>query len=137
MRRLARLANPRVEKWANELAGLVLDCEVYGISALDCIDTWLRERFRYRGEIEEVLRTPDFMLQSLESRGYFDGDCDDISTLAAALLIRLGYPARFVAIRYDGPDFKHVFVQVGSYVIDPTVAKGTPYIEQERMEVFA
>lgn len=102
------------------------------------LDYWLRESFWYRGENEEVVRTPEFMVLQWERDGFVEGDCDDIATLYAAYLKALGFRCRFVAIRYDGtPDFKHVFVEVlnmGQWVaVDPTVEAGTPYRETERM----
>lgn len=111
----------------------------YGSAAdLWSLDQWIRAHFRYRGEIEEVLRTPEFMLDTLEREGYFDGDCDDVSTLYAALALSSGFRCRFVAIRYDAsPEFKHVFLEVWAgdrwVAVDPTVAEGTPYVETERM----
>lgn len=102
------------------------------------INAFIRSHFRYRGEIEEVVRTPQMMIETLAGSGFFDGDCDDVSTLAAAILRVYGYPAQFVAIRYDStdPEFKHVFVEtVGDRVIDPTVPEETIYKEIERMVV--
>lgn len=39
------------------------------------------------------------------------GDCDDKSTLLAAMLESVGYPCRFVMAGYDGGDFSHVYLQ--------------------------
>lgn len=39
------------------------------------------------------------------------GDCDDKSTLLAALLESVGHPARFLAIGFNGGPFSHVLVQ--------------------------
>jgi len=92
----------------------------------------------YRAEQQEVIRTPQFMIHTLEERGYFDGDCDDVSTLVASILMTLGYPVRFVAIRANGgPEFTHVYVEAwggfGWQVLDATVAPGTTYEVTERM----
>jgi transglutaminase-like putative cysteine protease len=133
MRNLANRAasNPDVQSFALPF----LDAE--SAVMLRRLDNWIRAHFVYRGEIEEVLRTPEFMLDTLERLGYFDGDCDDISTLYAALAKALHFQCRFVAIRYDAsPEFKHVFLEVwlGRWVaVDPTVPEGTPYTETERM----
>lgn len=135
MRLLAREPSARVSRYVYEIA---VECELSGAQSLDCIDRWLRARFRYRGEIEEVLRTPDFMLRTMEEKGYFDGDCDDISTLAAAILWQLAFDPKFVAIRYshNTTEFQHVFVQLpNGFIIDPTVEPGTPYNILERMEL--
>jgi hypothetical protein len=104
-------------------------------------DSWVRNHFQYRGEVEEVVRTPQRMFDDLERLGYFEGDCDDISTLNAAVLFTMGFPVRFVAIRYDGsPEFLHVFVEFlyrGQWQrMDPTVPPGTIHQEDERMEIY-
>lgn len=104
------------------------------------LDDWMRAHFVYRGEFEEVIRTPEFMLDTVNTKGYMDGDCDDISTLYASILAALKIPSRFVAIRYDpSPEFRHVYVEVWTGVrwipVDPTVERGTPYNEIERMVV--
>jgi hypothetical protein len=117
------------------LRGIVSGCPG---DLLLCLDFWIRQYFVYRGESEEIVRTPELMLSELERNGFFDGDCDDVSTLYAAFLLASGWRCRFVAIRYDEtPDFKHVFVEVqtaqGWHAVDPTVPVGTPYHETERM----
>ncbi len=76
------------------------------------------------------------MLDQFEREGFFEGDCDDVTTLIAALLICYGYPASLVAIRFDSPEFEHVFVEtVGGSVIDPTVEPWVRHVELERMVV--
>lgn len=98
---------------------------------LDQIDEAIRPYYVYRDEREEVLRTPLFMVNDLETIGKFEGDCDDISILTAAVCTLFGYRARFVAIRYDpSVDYiQHVFVQAmdsyGWRVLDLTVPIGT------------
>ena len=102
-----------------------------GLVDLGAVDEFLRAHYFYRDEIEEVLRTPEFMLNDLTRIGYLEGDCDDISTLAAALFKALGYPVRFAAIRFDAtnPNFEHVFTQVYDmaewHTFDGTVQPGT------------
>lgn len=80
---------------------------------LENVDRFIRQNYRYRDEREEIIRTPQFMLNDLDRIGYLEGDCDDVSTLFAAFIKSLGYPARFVAIRYNphNPNFEHVFSQ--------------------------
>lgn len=53
----------------------------------------------------ELVATPD---RTLETRA---GDCDDKSTLLAALLESIGHPARFKAIGLNGGPFSHVYVE--------------------------
>jgi transglutaminase-like putative cysteine protease len=123
---MARLAseaakNPEFRKFA------------LGFDALTEVDAWVRARFRYRDESEEILRTPEFMLNdALRRLGYLEGDCDDIATFYAAVFKVLGFPARLVAIRYtaNNPNFEHVFAQAYDMAawrtFDATVDAGTP-----------
>jgi len=96
------------------------------------IDRFLRGRFVYRDERDEVLRDVPFMLNDLDTYGYMMGDCDDMSIMCGSLLCNIGIPARFTAIKSANPeDFDHVYTEakVGSdwVPIDPTVPYGTRY----------
>lgn len=55
------------------------------------------------------------------------GDCDDQSTLLAALFESVGYPTRFVLAGYASEDFEHVYLDVlsrGEWVsCDPTMSE--------------
>jgi transglutaminase-like putative cysteine protease len=90
----------------------------------------LRPLFVYREEYEEVVRTPEFMLNDLVTLGRIEGDCDDISTLLAAIAVMVGYRVRFVAIRYTPTvaHFEHVFVEMDNgdkwYAVDLTIQSG-------------
>lgn len=53
----------------------------------------------------ETVATPE---KTLELRA---GDCDDKSTLLAALLTAIGHPARFAALGFNGGPFSHVLVE--------------------------
>lgn len=53
----------------------------------------------------ELVQTPDVTL-NLRA-----GDCDDQSTLLAALLVATGHPSRFVAVGMDGGPLSHVLVE--------------------------
>lgn len=81
--------------------------------ALDKLDNDVRRVFHYRGEIQELIRTPEFMMEDWKERGYLEGDCDDVSTFFASVLIALGFNCRFVAIRTaaDNVSFAHVFCE--------------------------
>lgn len=109
------------------------------LGSLPAVDEFIRANYRYRDEREEIVRTPDFMLNDLVRIGYMEGDCDDVSTLYAAFIAALGYPARLVAIRYnpDNPNFEHVFAQAyagGQWrTFDGTVAPGTVMRAWEEM----
>lgn len=103
--------------------------------SLTGLDDWLRGHFIYQPESFEIIRTPEFMLAEVQTEGWFSGDCDDVSTLSAAILLAYGFPAKFVAIRYhDNYEFEHVFVESGAFVLDATVPYGTEYEYKERME---
>jgi transglutaminase-like putative cysteine protease len=103
------------------------------------VDRFIRSHYRYRDEVEEIVRTPQFMLNDLDRIGWIEGDCDDVSTLYAAFVSCLGLPARFVAIRYNAnnPNFEHVFTQAydgGKWItLDATVPGGTPMDAIEEM----
>lgn len=70
----------------------------------------------------EVLATP---ARVLEERS---GDCDESSTLLAALCRAVGIPVRFVAVTFDerDPEWRHVYCEIEVrpgvwYAADPTV----------------
>ena len=68
---------------------------------------WVRDEIRYiRDPVGiELVQTP---IKTLEIGC---GDCDDKSTLLAALLMSIGHPCRFIAIGTVPRKFSHVFVQ--------------------------
>lgn len=72
---------------------------------------YVRDNIRYVHDIAgiETLQTPPATIE-LEA-----GDCDDKSTLLAALLASIGYRSRFVAVGYrQAGDYQHVYVE-GDY----------------------
>lgn len=72
------------------------------------LHSWVQSRVQYVRDIVgvETLQTPSMTLQ------YMQGDCDDQSTLLAALLESIGHPARFVAIATrPGGLFAHVYAE--------------------------
>ena len=95
-------------------------------------DTGLRSVFRYRPEQEEVVRDPEWMVSDIRSKGYCEGDCDDIATLCCALLCSLGIESRLTAIQtVSNEEYDHVFseayTETGWTPIDITVEPGTSY----------
>ena len=69
---------------------------------------FVRDAVRYLQDTNniEVLQNPKITL----SEQY--GDCDDKSTLLAALLESVGHPCRFIAVGYTYPgQFEHVYVE--------------------------
>ena len=132
------VSDPAFVERFNQTVGRSLPYTI-GDSAFDRLDYFIRGHFRYRGENEEVIRTPQYMIQQLQESGKFEGDCDDVSTMLATIAKVMQWPVRLVAIRYKGDAFEHVFVEVYDgqrwNVFDPTVQRGTDYKELERMTV--
>lgn len=105
--------------------------------AFDCgdvggVDGWLRSHFVYRPEENEVLRSPEFMLNDFDNLGYCEGDCDDVATLCSSMLKALDIPTRLTAIQTaQDEEYAHVFseARIGTnwLPIDPTVVADTTY----------
>jgi hypothetical protein len=74
---------------------------------------WLRAHYRYQNDPVnvELVRDPRYALRQIQLSGTFAGDCDDASTLLAALLETAGYSTRFVLQGEAGQDFQHVLVE--------------------------
>lgn len=133
MANLARLPNSKVSNYAANLLGG--DSPSDSVGFCDRLDTWLRSTFRYRSEEKEIVRTPGFMLNDLDTLGYSEGDCDDVATLACGLAYAVGISSRLASIAsvYGNPgrELDHVFAEIqtpnGWCIIDPTVDKGTIY----------
>lgn len=69
---------------------------------------YVRDHIRYTRDVSgvETLQTPPVTME-MEA-----GDCDDKSTLLAALLESIGHPTSFVATGYREPQvFSHVYVE--------------------------
>jgi len=71
------------------------------------LHAWVRDNIRYVQDPEglELVATPIKTVQ------YGQGDCDDKSTLLAALLTSLNHPSRFAAVGLDGNPISHVLVE--------------------------
>lgn len=101
---------------------------------------YVRDRIRYTRDVSgvETLQTPPVTME-LEA-----GDCDDKSTLLAALLESIGHPTRFVATGYRMlGSFSHVYIEtlLGTkwVPLDATVDKPfgwEPRTPVSRMVVF-
>ena len=75
---------------------------------LAAIQRWVQLHIRYtRDPVNaETLKIPSALLTSPQ------GDCDDQATLVAALVMTIGFPARFVAIGMNDPGvFDHVYTE--------------------------
>lgn len=78
---------------------------------------WVQTHVRYFADPHgaEVVGEPFFVMQN-------GGDCDDLATLAAALLIALGHNARLAAVRWEGrTQYTHAVVAdlTAQAVVDP------------------
>lgn len=69
------------------------------------LQAYVRDQIRYVRDVTDVetLQTPDKTLE------YGAGDCDDKSTLLAALLESIGHPTGFVAVGPNSERFVHVY----------------------------
>lgn len=79
------------------------------LAEVDALFEYVRGSIRYVRDVAhvETLSDPRMTLQRMV------GDCDDKSTLLAALFEAVGYPTRFVLAGYASPDqFEHVYLQV-------------------------
>lgn len=113
-----------------------------GINEIEAIFDWVKRNIEFRGEYGETLQSPEATIN------LGAGDCDDQSTLLAAMANSLGMETRFVTVATDESpeDLSHVYVQVkdkrtNSWVaLDPTVANayaGWEPRDVTRMEAYA
>lgn len=74
---------------------------------LSAILKFVQHHIRYVKDVQgvETLQTP---IKTLSLR---QGDCDDKSTLAAALTLAIGHPVRFMAVGKVKGTYQHVFPQ--------------------------
>jgi transglutaminase-like putative cysteine protease len=77
------------------------------LAEISALHSWVRDRIRYVRDPEgvELVQTPEATLRIGQ------GDCDDKSTLLAAMLLATGHPCRFVAVGMGGAPFSHVLVE--------------------------
>lgn len=107
MRRLVREGkkNPAVRNTA--LAAIQGAPAKYWRGEVEILFSLVRDDVRYTLDINglETLQTPQ---RTLELRA---GDCDDKSTLLAALLESVGHPTRFRALGFAPGELSHVIVE--------------------------
>lgn len=128
---------------SQKLCNLIMSLPFYSETIAAQVDQFLRDHFTYIPEQIETLVAPEYMLMNLENNGQISGDCDDISTLQAAIYKCLGVPVRFVAIRSEvrNPNYDHVFVEVrvnGDWIpYDVTLPLGfrLDYVQRVAVEV--
>lgn len=103
------------------------------LGSIENVDSFVRQSFRYQVEPYEMFFTPEKALDFIERFGVFQGDCDDVATFIAAILVTKRIPVWFEALRTkkNGP-LSHVYVKTmipgyGEIILDPTVTPGTTY----------
>lgn len=104
---LSSLRNP-AQTVRETALGCVSQCpERHWVAEIRACHEFVRDRIRYVMDPEdlELVATPEKTLQ------YGQGDCDDKSTLLAAMLKSINHPARFVAVGIRGESFSHVLVE--------------------------
>lgn len=110
-------ANPQIRQKALEITSQVRSHDKNG--EIRAIFEWVKSNIKFRGEYKETLQTPVVTLQ------VGAGDCDDHSTLLAALLQSIGHKTRFQTVATRGQDFSHVYCEVltprGWTALDTTV----------------
>jgi hypothetical protein len=76
-------------------------------------DDFIRGRFFFRDEYNEVIRTVEHTADHFDRTGLIEGDCDCVSVFFAAGALRLGFRCRFIATRteVENPEFTHVFTE--------------------------
>lgn len=98
----------RVHRITQRIAATTAD----RIGRLRGIYDFLADSFVYKDDAHgfEQVRTPSDMLDQFEAQGRIAGDCDDMATLGAALILAMGHKAGFTIIRAkpNGP-FAHVY----------------------------
>lgn len=72
------------------------------------LHNFVRDRIRFVRDVYDVetLQTPLLTLQHAQ------GDCDDKSTLLAALALSIGFPVRFVAVGDKPGHYVHVYLEI-------------------------
>lgn len=76
---------------------------------------WLERSVSFERDPDgiELVRSPLDMLDELDRDGVAFGDCDDLATLAAAIIAAAGYPPVLVTVGTRKPGrFEHVFAGI-------------------------
>lgn len=99
--------SPEVRESALSLISDLLQKDRRG--EVNAVFTFVRDHIRYVRDIRglETVQTPPVTLDLAA------GDCDDKSTLLAAMLESIGFATRFVAVGHSSPNsYSHVYVEV-------------------------
>jgi transglutaminase-like putative cysteine protease len=97
--------DPQIRQAAQSIIFLQPEKDYY--AEAEALFNFVRDTIRYTRDVHmvETLQTPAITLATRM------GDCDDQSTLLAAMLESVGIPTRFVVAGYSGNDFEHVYLQ--------------------------
>lgn len=121
----AAAASPLIRELAlNILASAGVRSSFYADEAL-AIGQFVKLYVRYVRDPSgiEYLQSPVMMIQQMRTAGGSQGDCDDMATLTAALLLSVGHEPFFRAVRYQGnnsSNYNHI------YVVDYEKNRGGP-----------
>lgn len=71
---------------------------------------WFKRRVKFCEDPKsiELIQRPDELIRQVSTEGKACGDCDDASTLGAAILLALGHKPVFITVARGG-NFKHVY----------------------------
>lgn len=96
-------------------AGTIIPADASAPVGIAALRSWLSSVVAFMPDPAgvELLRTPDYLLRLIQEDGKARGDCDDVATLAAALGLAAGYPARFTLYAFgELLPFTHVFCEL-------------------------
>ena len=89
------------------------------------IQNYIFNNIRYVRDIHniETISTPEKTLE------YRQGDCDDMTVLAATLLQVIGHPVRFIAVGFNGRPISHVLLEtlIGNKWIPMELTERLPF----------
>lgn len=103
------------------------------LSEAKALFQWVRDRIRFVQDVDnvETVQTTDYTLHVGQ------GDCDDKTTLLAALSLSIGLPFRFVVVGNDPSNFCHVLGQVNAggrwYFVEPSEPGPVAFGQQKRI----
>lgn len=105
MRRLARrdMKDPSVRN-------IVTSCKRRNdLATVQCIYEWVINNVMYKHDPKrvELVIAPKRVIEE-----FHDGDCDDMATILACLLMSAGFDVAFKTIAWRVPDYTHVYVIV-------------------------
>lgn len=102
----------------------------YASECLACYQ-WVDRNIRYVRDIHDV----EFVKEPRQLLRTRAGDCDDIATLLASMVMTVGNTCSFVLVSFGGPAPSHVYTQVntvvGPVVLDPVANTQTKKMLQD------